>query len=113
MICRVASNLQGLSPGCYDTYNAEIDCQWIDITDVKPGNYILKVGSKRRISLVRLCCFSGRFLFFSDVSTRFYPQVSVNPYYQVPESDYSNNIVRCDVQYTGNYAYVSGCHLSS
>ncbi|XP_067251735.1 protein-lysine 6-oxidase [Chanodichthys erythropterus] len=74
------SHTQGLSPGCYDTYNADIDCQWIDITDVKPGNYILKV--------------------------------SVNPSYQVPESDYSNNIVRCDVRYTGNYAYVSGCHIS-
>ncbi|XP_070706387.1 protein-lysine 6-oxidase [Pempheris klunzingeri] len=75
------AHTQGLSPGCYDTYNADIDCQWIDITDVKPGNYILKI--------------------------------SVNPYYQVPESDYSNNIVRCDVRYTGNYAYVSGCHMST
>ncbi|MEQ2220599.1 hypothetical protein ILYODFUR_007005 [Ilyodon furcidens] len=75
------SHTQGLSPGCYDTYNADIDCQWIDITDVKPGQYILKV--------------------------------SVNPSYQVEESDYSNNIVRCDVQYTGNYGYVSGCHMSS
>ncbi|KAF5899957.1 protein-lysine 6-oxidase-like, partial [Clarias magur] len=74
------AHTQGLSPGCYDTYNADIDCQWIDITDVKPGNYILKI--------------------------------SVNPSYSVQESDYSNNIVRCDLRYTGNYVYASGCQLS-
>ncbi|KAF7250276.1 Protein-lysine 6-oxidase [Varanus komodoensis] len=74
------AHTQGLSPGCYDTYNADIDCQWIDITDVKPGNYILKV--------------------------------SVNPSYLVPESDYSNNIVRCDIRYTGHHAYASGCTIS-
>ncbi|KAM3846505.1 protein-lysine 6-oxidase [Vipera latastei] len=74
------AHTQGLSPGCYDTYNADIDCQWIDITDVKPGNYILKV--------------------------------SVNPSYLVPESDYSNNIVRCDIRYTGHHAYASGCSIS-
>lgn len=34
---------QGLSPGCFDIYAANIDCQWIDITDVPPGNYVLKV----------------------------------------------------------------------
>ncbi|CAJ0937334.1 unnamed protein product [Ranitomeya imitator] len=74
------AHTQGLSPGCYDTYNADIDCQWIDITDVKPGNYILKV--------------------------------SVNPSYLVPESDYSNNIVRCDLRYTGNHVYTSSCTVT-
>ncbi|XP_029475921.1 protein-lysine 6-oxidase isoform X2 [Rhinatrema bivittatum] len=74
------AHTQGLSPGCYDTYNADIDCQWIDITDVKPGNYILKV--------------------------------SVNPSYIVPESDYSNNVVRCDVRFTGHHVYTSNCAIS-
>ncbi|XP_029915582.1 protein-lysine 6-oxidase [Myripristis murdjan] len=75
------SHTQGLSPGCYDTYNADIDCQWIDITDVSPGKYTLKV--------------------------------TVNPGNQVPESNFNNNVVRCDVQYTGTAAHVSGCTMTS
>ncbi|XP_056275029.1 protein-lysine 6-oxidase-like isoform X2 [Pseudoliparis swirei] len=71
------AHTQGLSPGCYDTYNADIDCQWIDITDVSPGKYVLKV--------------------------------TVNPRQLVQESSYSNNVARCDVQYTGSAAHMSGC----
>ncbi|XP_077641928.1 protein-lysine 6-oxidase [Lonchura striata] len=74
------AHTQGLSPGCYDTYNADIDCQWIDITDVPPGNYILKV--------------------------------QVNPKYLVLESDFTNNVVRCHIHYSGRFATASNCRIA-
>ncbi|KAF7666724.1 hypothetical protein LDENG_00095410, partial [Lucifuga dentata] len=74
------SHTQGLSPGCHDTYAANIDCQWIDITDVPPGNYILKV--------------------------------TVNPNFHVLESDFTNNIVRCDITYTGIYVQTRNCRVA-
>ncbi|KAI1889533.1 hypothetical protein AGOR_G00163850 [Albula goreensis] len=74
------AHTQGLSPGCYDTYNADIDCQWIDITDVQPGNYILKL--------------------------------QVNPKYLVLESDYTNNVVRCNVHYTGRFVTTTNCKIT-
>lgn len=40
-------------------------------------------------------------------------KVTVNPRQQVPESNYNNNIVRCDVQYTGTSAHISGCSTTS
>ncbi|XP_063003352.1 protein-lysine 6-oxidase-like [Elgaria multicarinata webbii] len=74
------AHTQGLGPGCYDTYHANIDCQWIDITDVPPGNYILKV--------------------------------MVNPDFLVAELDFTNNIVRCDVRYTGSYVDTRNCRIT-
>ncbi|XP_056134703.1 lysyl oxidase homolog 1 [Lampris incognitus] len=74
------SHTQGLSPGCYDTYNADIDCQWIDITDIQPGNYILKL--------------------------------QVNPKYLVLESDFTNNVVRCNIHYTGRFVTTTNCKIT-
>ncbi|XP_019712184.1 protein-lysine 6-oxidase-like [Hippocampus comes] len=74
------AHTQGLSPGCHDLYAANIDCQWIDITDVTPGNYILKV--------------------------------TVNPDFHVLESDFTNNVVRCDIAYTGVYVQTRNCQVT-
>lgn len=34
---------QGLSPGWADDYDSSLDCQWLDITGVAPGQYTLRV----------------------------------------------------------------------
>ena len=34
---------QGISAGCADIYHAALDCQWIDVTSIPDGTYLLRV----------------------------------------------------------------------
>jgi hypothetical protein len=42
----------GLSRGFYDVYGRDLDCQWIDITDIPAGEYLLRVESNSERALV-------------------------------------------------------------
>lgn len=35
---------QGISVNCTDIYKYTVDCQWVDISDIDPGIYTLKVA---------------------------------------------------------------------
>ena len=39
---RCSTRVQGISVNCGDRYGRHLDCQWIDITGLAPGTYVLR-----------------------------------------------------------------------
>ncbi len=45
LICKQSNNKygcanMGLTAGCFDEYSSELDCQWVDVTDIPDGNIV-------------------------------------------------------------------------
>ncbi len=62
---------QGISLGWQDIYGAGLDCQYVDITDVEPGDYMLQIGVNLPL-----------------------PETAVSP---IVERDYDNNVLQVPV----------------
>lgn len=62
--------------------------------------------SPRGNSDVLICIYKDKSCWF------YFLQITVNPDYLVPESDFSNNVVRCEIIYTGIYIQTRNCILT-
>lgn len=114
-----------MSVGCWDTYRHDIDCQWIDITDVPPGSYTFQVqGQRGRGALSHRTSRLGggapsmgttmEGMAAVPPSPALHPpQVVVNPKHEVAESDFSNNVMRCQCKYDGQHIWMHSCHTST
>lgn len=122
---------QGITVGCWDLYRHDIDCQWVDITDVKPGNYIFQVSACHSICRATKIMCELLFTQFSQKPAlnqtsrmgevkykyilsplRLSPlQVVINPNQEVAESDFTNNAMKCNCKYDGHRIWFHNCHI--
>uniref|UniRef100_A0A8B9X8B4 Lysyl oxidase homolog n=1 Tax=Bos mutus grunniens TaxID=30521 RepID=A0A8B9X8B4_BOSMU len=93
---------------CHQHYHSMDEFSHYDLLDASTQRRVAE-GHKASFCLEDTSCDYGYHRRFACTA---HTQVSVNPSYLVPESDYSNNVVRCEIRYTGHHAYASGCTIS-
>ncbi|KAH0619904.1 hypothetical protein JD844_014309 [Phrynosoma platyrhinos] len=79
-----------------------------DLLDAATGKKVAE-GHKASFCLEDTTCDFGNLKRYACTS---HTQVQVNPKYIVMESDFTNNVVRCNVHYTGRYVATTNCKIS-
>ena len=112
------NNFQGITAGCKDIYYNNIDCQWIDITDLEVGKYPIHFylmctrakffapfsshTSLQACALLIAKYFAGTYVF----------KMSINPEYKVAEITFENNAALCTLYYSQMTAVINNCTLT-
>ena len=90
-----AYHSQGITAGCKDIYYYNIDCQWIDITELDVGNITCSSSSSIYLHIY----ISGTYVF----------KMSINPEYKIPEITFENNAALCTLYYSQMTAVINNC----
>lgn len=101
---------------------SDISLQWILQEQGGVGGYHFMASSEAGLQDTDKIAFSLEQKGVSNVSPLDYTpsnsspylllfcQVVVNPKHEVAESDFSNNVLRCQCQYDGHRIWLHGCH---
>uniref|UniRef100_A0A7N9CBE5 protein-lysine 6-oxidase n=1 Tax=Macaca fascicularis TaxID=9541 RepID=A0A7N9CBE5_MACFA len=92
---------------CHQHYHSMDEFSHYDLLDAATGKKVAE-GHKASFCLEDSTCDFGNLKRYACTS---HTQVHVNPKYIVLESDFTNNVVRCNIHYTGRYVSTTNCKI--